>query len=489
MFVLDVLEDVFARLRGFRQQGGITATAGSAIVAHLRRAGAVDVLREDGYVDRDYSAAFENFYGRFYRPPAKFTTRYHFFSTPASSFEALPPAADYLGFVVVWPTDPPVIGRTLLVPPDGWNSLGIASVAHIGRVRYEFQAVPYATKDFGVSACATIATWLATEVAGPAFGLPRTSSYEVTRLAGVDGQGHGMLPQRFGLDPGQIAMALARLGFHPFVYDLENFRWRAPGTVYGALISGIPVILMVEFFTEGAPSSTGGGLPPDIAASEERERHAILAVGFRHELRTAEAAGGWAGGMTRLLIHDDRYGPYLAATPEPGVGEGVVKLAVEYPGGPREVMVKQMIVPLPPKTYTISTDAHIAGGKLLGQKFQAEDVAFRTYLTSSRELKAATPGWKHARVGLSLSGTPLPQRVWVTEAWSRPLDSRDSGVRARVVMDATVLRDSSISRYLWAHIEDEALNLNAWEALSAEQLEEQVEIIQSEILHKPPTPG
>ncbi|MBK7124745.1 MAG: hypothetical protein IPH65_02295 [Dehalococcoidia bacterium] len=98
---------------------------------------------------------------------------------------------------------------------------------HIGMATYELLVAPYATKDFGVSACATIATWLATEVAARNSGLPLTSSFDITRLAAGGGNenGAGVLPQRFGLDPAQISRALLTLGFQPFVYDLENFPW------------------------------------------------------------------------------------------------------------------------------------------------------------------------------------------------------------------------------------------------------------------------
>lgn len=194
----------------FRKQGEAAASAGKVIVDHLRRLGAVEALREDEYIDGAIRARLRTFN---VSTPRKVTVRYHFFTRGFESIQQLPEAEEYLGFVVLWPTDPPVIGRTALRPPPGWHVLQHNVVSHVGRKAYAIPSIPYATKDFGVSACATIATWLATEVAGSMVGIPLTTSYDITRLAGADRDGLGLLPQRFGLNPEQIALALARLGF------------------------------------------------------------------------------------------------------------------------------------------------------------------------------------------------------------------------------------------------------------------------------------
>lgn len=461
-FVLEPIDDVYERLLTFRKQGEAAASAGKVIVDHLRRLGAVEALREDEYVDRDYSSAFENFCGRFFRPPRKVTVRYHFFTRGFESIQQLPEAEEYLGFVVLWPTDPPVIGRTALRPPPGWHVLQHNVVSHVGRKAYAIPSIPYATKDFGVSACATIATWLATEVAGSMVGIPLTTSYDITRLAGADRDGLGLLPQRFGLNPEQIALALARLGFHPFIYDLEHFPWKALGTIFGALISDLPVILMVEFL----PGD--GGERSDIDGATDRDRHAVLAIGYVHDAERAEAGNGWVAGVTELLLHDDRYGPYLRAVPERDV-QGVMTLDVDYDSGVRRVLVKQLIIPLPPKTYTISTDAHIAGKNLLDRWLANERVMYRTFLRPSRQLKDDSGTWADQAVAWSLATTQLPNRVWVTEASTRPLGA-GSEVIGRAIMDASVLRDSSVSRYLWAHVRAEAKDVNVWDAMEPAEL-------------------
>ncbi|MBK7124744.1 MAG: hypothetical protein IPH65_02290 [Dehalococcoidia bacterium] len=172
--------------------------------------------------------------------------------------------------------------------------------------------------------------------------------------------------------------------------------------------------------------------------------------------------------MTSLLVHDDRYGPFVVATPEAEASSGTLVLSMDYLSGKQDVLVKQLIVPLPPKTFTISTDAHIAGRSGLEKLYErenraVENTALRTVLMKSGELKRAPRTGDFQDVAASLAWTPLPARVWVSEFWTRPLDGPDSSVAARVVMDATVLRDASLSRYLWGHLGDKPFDLNAWE--------------------------
>jgi len=457
----DDLDAVFQRLSNLNRQGGAVATAGEAVVASLRRSGATFVLREDRYIDRDYSRAFDAFYGGFFRPPPKFTTRYHFFTRPfdpADAASAVPASGEYLGFVVLWETDPLIVGRTVIEPPmPATQMLGRPTRVHIGGHRFELNAAPFCAKDFGVAACATVATYLAAELAGHQYGFPRTSTTEVTQLATANGGDFGRpLPQRFGLTPAEICRALAALGYEPFVEDLSTFEWDADATILAHLTSRIPVIILLEVF----PDPGGADSTERAREADDRDRHAVVAVGYDWDPDRALRNRSWTAGLERVYVHDDRYGPFVPMT---FVTKGGAEVELEYLSGARRAMVKQLILPLPPRTYLISKEAHLAGRSVLHRiaartapGTDPSNLLVRTYLMPSSELKRQAADWGFAGPAAHLLQQSLPHRVWVSEAWLVGDVGRPGGKPSgRALCDPTALRDATRRHVLWSHYLDD----------------------------------
>ncbi|MCC6386771.1 MAG: hypothetical protein IT302_05255 [Dehalococcoidia bacterium] len=460
----DDLDFVFERLSNLNRQGGAFATAGAAVVDSLRRSGATFVLREERYIDRDYSRAYDAFYGGFFRPPPKFTTRYHFFTRrfdPADDTSTVPSPAEYLGFVVLWETDPLIVGRTVVRPPArATKMLGRPTDVHIGGHRFELDAAPFCAKDFGVAAWATVATYLAAELAGHQYGFPRTSTTEVTQLATANGGDFGRpLPQRFGLTPAEICRALSALGYEPFVEDLESFTWDADATILAHLTSGIPVIILLEVL----PDPDGVGIDGGASRPDDRERHAVVAVGYDWYPERALQNGSWTAGLERIHVHDDRYGPFVPITFVTSSAKGGARVELGYLSGAREAIVKQLILPLPPRTYLISKEAHLAGRSVLHRiadrtvpGTRPSDLLIRTYLIPSSELKREATDWGFGGPAAHLLQQSLPHRVWVSEAWLLADVGRPGGKPSgRALCDPTALRDATRRHVLWSHYLDD----------------------------------
>ena len=184
--------------------------------------------------------------------PADVCRRLLFFHEPVITLADLVDVKvrdSFAGFMTIWPTSPPVIGRTVLPFPDADDdAITVAADAeyhaHLAGWKLSLRAAMYARKDHAVSACATIAMWSALDVMHQRFGLNTCSTTELTLLASghEPGLGHPF-PHRLGLTLEQTAHAMHRLDYDPFMQafnpalklPVETMNLRAP-LVYVAVL-------------------------------------------------------------------------------------------------------------------------------------------------------------------------------------------------------------------------------------------------------------
>jgi hypothetical protein len=420
------------------------------------------VVAETDYIDFDYSAAYACFYCHLFKPPARSCTRYLFFSKDFKSIEAVKEAevADsFKGFIVIWPTNPPVIGRCVLPFPQdstGYQKrITVNYVAHLAGVKLNLQTAMFASKDHAVSACATIATWLCTDLLRHRFNLRNSSSSEITLLAtGKDPKWGRPLPQTYGLDNEQITRALTAMEYSPHVYYFDpgsispreqSRTW--VGLLYGYILSGLPVILICEI--------------------ENRGQHAIVVVGLETKTFIPEkivsgpvGSKSFARAVTYFLAHDDRYGGFVKLIPD---HETQFKASVKYfDGDSNKVDVKSLIVPLPSHVNIRSGEAHRLGVARL-RRFFSEMLQkpeyngpFQTYLKLSVDLKSETYTWPNEfqNAAKRIRELPLPKWIWVSEAYPENVVSTDAIPIGRVICDATQLRFNEQALFRGGHILD-----------------------------------
>jgi hypothetical protein len=415
------------------------------------------IVVENDYVDADYSAAYSLFYSHVFRPPAKLCKRYLFFSQLFTALDDVPTSelqAAFRGSLVIWPTTPPVIGRSLLPYPgksDGQYRADAQYRVHINGRELTIETALFASKDHAVSACATIATWLATNILHARFGSRTASSAELTLSAtALEPKWSRPIPQKYGLDPGQITRALLALDYGPHIYYLgedvrsDGYNWI--GLTYGYVCSGIPVILLGEVIGLG--------------------RHALLAVGVRTEDRDLEASPSgslgtrsFARDVSTVIVHDDRFGPFTELVPDaPATCLSEAQYAV---GSAQSFLVDALIVPLPSHVILLSQDAHALGVRHIQSLFakvidEPEYLGpFRTLLVRSIDLKEQSLTWpaQQQNVARQIRDLPLPQWVWVTEAYSPDSTSpRTSQPIARAIYDSTQLHFTRDGLFLAGHV-------------------------------------
>ena len=150
----------------------------SKLIDQLRALGALTIVVEDEYIDRDFSEAFSAYYSKLFKRHSKLCKRIHVFardlepevnsatvSALARSLEAC--NSDYLGFIVLRPVHQAPIASALITPPP----VPVGHEQHLlVKARYDVHllgaelsvyAHPMTQQDQRIGACAQASIWSA----------------------------------------------------------------------------------------------------------------------------------------------------------------------------------------------------------------------------------------------------------------------------------------------------------------------------------------
>lgn len=461
----------------------------SAILEYLRTAGAVSVIVEQGYLDRDYSEEYSAFYSKVFRRYKKTCTRLHFFSATVEKLdEGLSPreTADlidelggnhYLGFVVKRPLPHAPVGRTVLTGPTSPDGLSAHLLVradyevHLMGATLTVDGTPFTQQDTRVGACAQAAIWMAARHFHTKHRENWTSMVEVSDQASnpADTVLSQSLPAGSGgLSADNMIRSLRGLGRVPLIYAAQSGQeghpnWTAPldpsQIINRYVDSGIPVIV---------------GLLP---WANQNEGHAVTVVGHAlTELPTGYQASQLATRSVfceAFLVNDDQRG-YALRMP---LGAGSAVAETPYNVADHCCFI---LVALPNKVYMKAEVAEQISWSFVRQypqiieqlleetqkerldereKFAASSknglLIARTYLTY---------GWKHKKriirssandlVKYLISETDFPRFVWVTEFGYfdelNYLDPSRRNILAHAVVDATSTQ--YIDNLIFAHV-------------------------------------
>lgn len=430
-------------------------TAFLSVIQHVKAHGAIGVIIEDEYLDRDYSADFSSFYSKLFKPHSKICRRLHFFSQPVSSLaqvmealaksqavENLGISGHYLGFCVIRPIPHAPVGRTMLVTPDSDApfyrevSVRARNQAHLLGSTLETMAAPFIQQDTRVGACAQATIWMASRHFHTRHRAPFISMPDITAAATAprDQYESQSIPAGSAyLSLNGMVRALRASGREPLVYaatmpqpnqqSSKRFLWSSgcePQNIISRYVdSGIPVIV-----------GLAGQTNADIG-------HAVLAIGRSRQLLSALKLPDdptWADFTDHFIVHDDQRGPYFQLYPKKGIAPASNEYSLED--------VWFLIVPLPEKVYfpaeiaeevsrhllrsyvdiwpTIRSKPNMGSSTALGDGFVEEingrRAVARTYLTYGWRYKQrlvrnhCSPVIKHL-----VLNQDFPRFVWVTE--------------------------------------------------------------------------
>lgn len=447
------------------------------LVRHFEELGAVTVLVEDEYLDRDFTEAYASYYATLFKRHSKICSRVHLFSTDLSEILASESASNlarkleqegqssYLGFVVLRPIHEAPLAQAVLKTPDPPSEYECHPLVkaefsvHVLGAELKIDAMPMTQQDQRIGACAQASIWSASRHFHVRHRGPWVSMVGITEaaLSHESASVSSTIPNGSEfLSLNGMVSSLRASGRKPLTYLGEGastpFKWqgiRPKDVINRYLDSGIPVI--VGLFDP----KWGGG-------------HAVVATGQVFNSSSLDKSKlpirpTRAEFCSAYYVNDDQRGPNLRMAVDTGGSIGETDYSVEE-------NIYFLIVPLPDKVFVPAEKAELfAWGLLetyqaswknicrdfsnilkssveLGNEFSAEiqsnDVIARTYLTY---------GWKykHRLIRNNLTpetqafarSTELPRYVWVTEFGTvdslSHVDKKERRIFAHCVVDAT----------------------------------------------------
>jgi hypothetical protein len=309
---------------------------------YLHDLGAISVLVEPNYFDRDYLSEFEAFYATSAAGYPNICQRAHYFRigvtrptfTRALGGDAAARARiedAYLGHVVIRPIPGAPIGRTVLrvYPDEAGVADGTPRVmepareyeAHVAGLTLRVKGLAWQQQDSAVGSCATVALWsmLHSSAFDDHHAIPTTAT--ITSMAHWSAPtGNRIFPDS-GLRIEQVLEVIKGHGLAPVMItgdaeDDEFTRHRFCTLVASFVRSGYPVLV-------------NGWLEED---DNEREAHTICIVGFRSSTTPPVGDGECQSADENIdivYVHDDNLGPN--ARFRIAVKGGAVSLVPESP--------------------------------------------------------------------------------------------------------------------------------------------------------------
>ncbi len=280
---------------------------------------------EKPYVDRHYLEEYGAYYFSALRNGGPTTTRIHFFTSDFDRNQLCAwvreaAAGDphrrnqlqheldaaYLGFLTVRPIPSAPVGRTILRPYDDKPARSYipsegGHPVHLMGFQLTARGLAFQQQEQAVGACATTAIWSAMSRVVRADGGRAPTPYAVTQAATRHYLQNRALPAVSGLELAQLTAAVRELGYAPYVLKPELQFDTFALSLKCYLRSGIPAVLVIHEASGEYHAVTASGYR--LGDDEEAAADIQVLPEKGAELRSK--------GISRLYVHDDRFGPYV----------------------------------------------------------------------------------------------------------------------------------------------------------------------------------
>lgn len=408
------------------------------------------LVAESIYIDRVYRDSYYNYYSSKNNAYARDSVRISIFQGEViednfksiGEVEKLKPR--YRGFMILRPTPPQIIGRSVISPKALKSNSFLCCTADIqstvNAVKFEVEGFPHSSQDGETITCAETTLWAIMEYFGSKYPdyKPVLPSKIINVLKSLSFE--RQIPSK-GLNIQQMSFALKDFGFGTRIYSKAAFGDDFKRLLSCYVESGIPLILGIDDFDKG------GGIG-----------HAVVCIG--HEKITSNMVTSlnatrvsdpdhrkiissrkltifdWDDIDKRFVFIDDNCPIYEMAY--------LTKPTAHYPPSWANCEIKYIIVPLYPKIYLEAFEAKkyvldlIVSGPL--PVADNSEVFVRFYLSSSRSYKSAlalNPTFQ-ANIKEMILEIPMPKFVWVAELSSKSLIQNSPQMAAGlVILDAT----------------------------------------------------
>jgi len=332
------------------------------------------------------------------------------------------------GFVVIRPTFPKVIGRSVIAPSITVNSNILVCNTDVNitvnGVKLKACGFPHASQDGEMLTCAETTVWGLMEYFGNRY--PEYAPILPDKITKVLNSisFERLLPSK-GLTLVQTSYTIKEFGFGVKNYTRQQFPADFERILKTYIESGIPVIALV--------SNAAVGHALNIIGREHFTEGDIENLQLSQTLTNGVQIMEFTDLPMQYVISDDNFPPYqLAYLSEP----------VSYYTNPRWAgcTITGCIIPLYPKIYLEANEARTKALLWLqSMNLQtAIPIVIKCFLTSSRSFKDSIAGNDSldANTKELLLSLAMPKFIWITELTNKDL-LRQNLCNGLIVLDAT----------------------------------------------------
>jgi hypothetical protein len=405
------------------------------------------LLAETCYVDRFYRDSYYHYFSSKLNCYSRDCIRISLFDGEVSEDDFADPdkyeilKKKYLGFYVLRPTFPLVIGRSVISPTalkDSEMRICVCEFnATANGLKFKVSGFPHSSQDTETITCAETTLWAIMEYFGHKYSYykPVQPSKIIKQLNDLSFE--RQVPSR-GLAVHQISYALKEFGFGTRMYGKDQYGDEFERLLSCYVESGIPLVVAIQ------NKAAGIG-------------HALLAVGRENDYSTRFdelepcniddeeslialvkkdiAIYDYDSMPKRFVFIDDNHPVYRKAT--------LVKPAAHYPTDEwKQCTITHFIAPLYPKIYLEAFEAkkYVIKFLLNGPQPIREhsEIVLRVFLASSRSYKHELA--RNAVVSGELKNllieTQMPKFIWIAEISTKEL-IKAGQANGLMIVDAT----------------------------------------------------
>ncbi|WP_207421179.1 papain-like cysteine protease family protein [Desertivirga brevis] len=214
------------------------------------------ILAESNYVDKVYRDSYYHYYSSKLPKYKRDCVRLSFFEDQISDTDFFNGAQHpilqkkYRGFIVLRPTDPFIIGRSIVSPyllKNNSNFISCISKFHttVNGVKFTVKGFPHSSQDTETISCAETSLWAIMEYFSNKYSnyQPVLPSKIIKTLNQVSSE--RQVPSK-GLNIAQMSYALKEFGFGTRIYSKQQYAAEFEGLLSCYIESGIPVIMAID---------------------------------------------------------------------------------------------------------------------------------------------------------------------------------------------------------------------------------------------------
>ena len=412
-------------------------------------------LIETNYIDKVYRDSFYHYYSSKLNICKKNCIRISIFDgvIKAVDFRDKTKFNDlkksYLGFIVLRPTIPSIVGRSLISPKALKNNSFLTCTTQIPTTVYSIKLIiegfPHSSQDGETISCAETTIWAIMEYFSNKYAQYKSvlPSDIISALNSVSAE--RQIPSR-GLNITQMSYALKEFGFGTRIYSRQEYGENFENILSCYIESGIPLIVAVE---------TPAGMTPRIG-------HAMLCTGHEPKqdymidtlsgtfIRSEKLKKAIAAKNIIIFDNDDIRRKFIFIDDNfPVYQKNSLNRPCEnynpgkYPNW-NSCNLTHFLVPLYSKVYleTFQAKSYVRSFLIQGPAPLQDysKIFLRTYLTSNRSYKNwliysdfSPPDLKEYVLNL-----PMPKFIWITEITTKELmKGNDPKAEGIIILDAT----------------------------------------------------